>query len=134
MGMSLHPMKQVRTVDKPMMDLQTNVNTAVTQIQQQALAESRFLTLTIPTTAAGLLANAHDPSGDINLQHGFGRPAKGYFIAFVPLATQLALTGPLFFIYASPTANPSPNSIAIIRCNTTSPVSGIALTFGVIVF
>jgi hypothetical protein len=116
-------MKQVRFPDKPLMDLQENAVVAVTQLQQQGIAESKLLTVKLPTVV-GL---------DFNLPHSFGRPIKGYVLARIPNLTWVAL-GAGIVIYDSPTTNPAPNSIAIVRCNAQSPTIGQALSIGIIVF
>jgi hypothetical protein len=123
MDMSLQPMKQVRTAEKPLMDLQLAATLAVTQLQAQAVAEAKLLVVALPTLAGK----------DIVLAHNFGRPLKGYFIGRISYATWQGLGMPVT-LYDSQTANPTPDVFAIVQCNAASPVGGQALTISVLVF
>jgi hypothetical protein len=123
--MSLTPMRQVRSNDKPLMDVQANATAVIAQLQGQALAEVKFFTVQVSTIATGPQDAPTNPSGDIVVPHNFGRKAKGLVLSGIPYTEQgpvvtWASLGIAATVWFSPTPNPQPNVFALIRTNVTS--------------
>lgn len=103
--------------DRQIMDLQGNVQRAVSQLQASALVDAKVLTVVLPVVV-----------GDIALVHNFGRPLNGYLLARVPPAAA-GLT-----LYDSPNVSPMPNVSFLVLPLFAAPSVGPAITLTVVVF
>ena len=94
-------MKTLTLVDPTLQRFQQNVSEAVNPIQASGIVNGRLVQFTAMATIA--------PMSDIVISHGLGQPVT----AILPALNQIA--GAFFSV--SPSKNPSPNQLMILRCS-----------------